>query len=140
MLRFVPVRRNDFERSFDDMFSMMDDFFKTPDKVVRKFKLDVIKNEEAYLVEAEIPGVKRENIEIDFENDLLYIRVKHEEVNEEENKHYIHRERRIEAMERVLRFEDVNFENIQAKLESGILKVILPKMPLIENKKRIEIQ
>lgn len=140
MLRLVPVKRNGVERTFDEMFNMMDDFFKTPEKIIRKFKLDVVKNEEAYLVEAEIPGVKRENIEIDFDNDLLYIKVKSEEVNEEEKKHYIHRERHVEAMERVLRFEDVNFENIQAKLEDGILKIILPKMPLVENKKRIEIQ
>lgn len=136
MLRLVPYRN---DRSMD-MFHMMDEFFKTSEKPMKHFKLDVIKHEDAYLVEAEIPGVNRENIEIDYEDNLLHIRVKREEKTEDKGKNYLHKERHISSMERVLRFENIDQDHIEAKLEDGILSVTLPTQVLADNKKKIEIQ
>ncbi|MBN2796279.1 MAG: Hsp20 family protein [Clostridia bacterium] len=139
MLRLVPYKRNEFERSFEDMFQMMDNMFNQEEKVLR-LKLDVSENDKAYLVEAEVPGIKRDQITIDVEKDVLVIKVEKEVVNEEEKKNYIRKERHSSSMQRALRFEAADFENIQAKLEDGILKVIVPKQVEMEQKKRIEIQ
>lgn len=139
MLRLVPYKRNEFERSFEDMFQMMDNMFNQEEKVLR-FKLDVSENEKAYLIEAEVPGVNRDQITIDVEKDVLVMKVEKQEVNEEEKKNYIRKERHSSSMQRALRFEEADFENIQAKLEDGILKIIVPKQNNVEQKKRIEIQ
>jgi HSP20 family protein len=139
MLRLVPYKRNEFERSFEDMFSMMDSFLKT-DETVKRFKLDVSENDQAYLVEAEVPGVNRDQITIDVEEDVLSIQVAKVEVSEEEKKNYIRKERHESSMARALRFDRADFENIQAKLEEGILKIIVPKLQEIDTKRRIEIQ
>lgn len=141
-MRLVPYRRNDLEESFGSMFNMMDEFFNTNRTQLegkRGFRLDVVENEEGYLVEGELPGIERENIKIDYDNNLLKISVEQKETVEEDRK-YIHRERRMFSMERILRFKDIDPEKIEAKLENGILKVVLPKQEKLDKSKHIEIQ
>ena len=139
MLRLVPYKKNGFERTFDDLFHMMDNFWQN-ENAITHFNLDVSETEESYLIEAELPGVKKDHINLDVKDDLLTIHVKEENSEEKEEKNYIRKERRVSEMSRSLRFNDVNLDNIQAKLEDGILKIHLPKLKLVENKKRIEIE
>ncbi|MCH4888555.1 Hsp20 family protein [Acidaminobacter sp. JC074] len=131
--------RND---EMNNMFNMMDEFFNSvPQKEMKRgFRLDVLENDKEFVVEGELPGIQRDNINIDFENNLLKISVEQTSEENVEEKNYVHRERKMYSMERVLRFKDVDPENIQAKLENGILKVILPKVELVDTKKRIEVQ
>lgn len=137
-MRLVPVRR---EASFDDMFHMMDEFFKETRSVVKEtFKLDIIENETSYLIEGDLPGIKREDIQIEFDNNLLKISVDHQSEEDKEDKNYIHRERKQVSMERTLRFKKINSDMIEAKLENGILSITLPKLEEVDNRKRIEIQ
>jgi len=138
-MRLVPYRNDEM----NDMFSMMDEFFNNslPQKEVKcGFRLDVLENEKSYVVEGELPGIERENINIDFENNLLKISVEQSSEETVEEKNYIHRERKMYSMERVVKFKNVNQENIEAKLENGILKVVLPKLEVVDTKKRIEVQ
>ena len=138
-MRLVPYRNDEM----NDMFSMMDEFFNNslPQKEVKRgFRLDVLENEKNYVVESELPGIERENINIDFENNLLKISVEQSSEETVEEKNYIHRERKMYSMERVVKFKNVNQENIEAKLENGILKVVLPKLEVVDTKKRIEVQ
>jgi HSP20 family protein len=137
-MRLVPVRN---QASFDDMFNMMDEFFKETRKEMKVgFKLDIIENEGSYVVEGDLPGVKRQDINIDFDNNLLKISVDHHTEENIEEKNYVHRERKQVSMERVLRFKKVNSDAIEAKLENGVLTITLAKLEEIDNKKRIEIQ
>jgi len=138
-MRLVPYRNDEL----NDMFSMMDEFFNNslPQKEVKRgFKLDVLENENNYVVEGELPGIERENVNIDFENNLLKISVEQSSEEAVEEKNYIHRERKMYSMERVIKFKNVNQEGIEAKLENGILKVVLPKLEIVDTKKRIEVQ
>ena len=138
-MRLVPYRNDEL----NDMFSMMDEFFNNslPQKEVKRgFKLDVLENENNYVVEGELPGIERENVNIDFENNLLKISVEQSSEEAVEEKNYIHRERKMYSMERVIKFKNVNQEGIEAKLENGILKVVLPKLEVVDTKKRIEVQ
>lgn len=140
-MRLVPYKREAVR--FDDMFSMMDDFFNnslTHKEHKQGFRLDILENNNAYIIEGELPGVAKENLEIAYENNLLKISVKASEEKEVEEKNYLHRERRSVAMERTIKFKDINAEAIEAKLEHGLLRVTLPKLEKVENKKRIEIQ
>lgn len=142
-MRLVPYRELGMDKSVNEMFSMMDQFFNSSlqqsDRKV-SFRLDILENDNDYTIEGELPGINRENIQIDFDKNLLKISVNKLEDSEASNKKYLHRERKSYAMERTLRFKNVDAEAIEAKLEHGILTVVLPKLEEVITKKSIEIQ
>ena len=140
-MRLVPYGR-EIERPIE-MFNMMDEFFNSSlnnQESKKGFKLDVLENDQAFIVEGELPGIDRKDINIDFENNLLKIVVEQQADESVEEKNYIYRERKHYSMERVLRFKNVNHESIEARLENGILTVTIPKQEVVDNKKKIEIQ
>lgn len=130
---------------FVDVFNMMDDFFNSDFFPVRNFKYDSFKidvkdNEEEYLVEAELPGIEKEEIKLEYNEGTLVISVeKNEEVNEEKE-NYIHKERRGTSMKRALQLKNVKADEIGAKLENGVLKIALPKSQKTNSNVNIQVQ
>jgi HSP20 family protein len=124
---------------------MIDDFFNDSFSPVRSlrndtFKMDVKENEKEYLIEAEVPGIKKEDIKLDYNGDKLIISIqKNEEVNEKKD-NYIHRERKSSSMQRGIYLKDIKADSIDAKLEEGILKIIAPKVEINENRYQIEVK
>ena len=117
---------------FDNFYNMLDDFFASDFPARRTlrhdtFKVDVMDEGEGYAVVAELPGVDKKDIQVQLNEGRLQISVEQEEVLEEEDKQYIHRERRCSSMCRSVYLEDARSEGISAKLENGLLKVIVPK-------------
>lgn len=148
MFGLTPFNRNRAlsNTGVNDFYNAIDDFFNDSFMPLRSlrndtFKIDIKETDGAYLVEAEMPGIKKEEIQLDYYNDSLIIFVqKQEEINEDKD-NYIHRERRMSAMQRSIYLKDINEEAIEAKLEDGILKVIAPKQVIAEAPKhRIMIQ
>ena len=89
--------------------------------------LNVIEDSEKILVEAELPGVKPEDIEISVEGRTLSIRGerKREEVG---NVSYHRRERAAGIFQKALTLPvEINPEAVEAKCEHGVLKLVLPK-------------
>lgn len=129
---------------FEDFYNMLDDFFTDPwftDRRLREgFKLDVQQTGKEYLIEAELPGVKKEEVSLDLRDGTLSIAVNREENKNEENKNYIHRERRVSSMSRSVHLGDVDADAISAKLDNGVLKVSVPIKTPVDNTRRIEIQ
>ena len=129
----------------DDFSNMLDDFFAEGFPMMRNleadtFKIDVKDTGKTYEVTAEMPGIKKENLDIHLDEGRLKICVHQEEENEEENKNYIHRERRVTSMERNIYLQDAASDDIKAKLEEGILHIAIPKKEQVETTKRIEIE
>ncbi|HOE56404.1 MAG TPA: Hsp20/alpha crystallin family protein [Bacillota bacterium] len=126
---------NLFDNFFGDSF--MPAFF-TEDKQI---KVDIKENDKEYIVEADLPGVKKEEINVELNNDRLTISVaRNEEVNEEKE-NYIRRERRSGSYCRSFYVENVTEDKISAKFENGVLSMILPKKEAGTKKKnQIEIQ
>ncbi len=122
----------------DDFFG--DDFFPVRNLRRDTFKVDVRDDEDKFIIEADMPGVKKEEIQIDYHEGLMSISINHEETKEEKEKTYVHRERRRCSMSRNLNLGDLDFENIDASLKDGILHIIAPKAKVVEHKKRIEIK
>jgi HSP20 family protein len=129
---------NDLYNIFDDFFNF-DGFFGKPLKVTQ-FRLDLKDENDHYLLEAELPGFKKEDITLDYEDGRLLISAKQNEEIEEEKSNYLHRERRSCSMQRAVYLKDVMAEDIDAKLEDGLLKITVPKLQNISNKKMIEIK
>ena len=91
-------------------------------------RTNVKENDNGYILEIEIPGVKKENIKLEYHDKYLKVFYKTEEVkNEEENGKYLRRERFSGSFSRSYFMPDVDSNNIEAAYENGVLKVSLAK-------------
>ena len=92
--------------------------------------IDMIDEEKAYRVTAELPGLSGKDIEVAKDGDLLTIKGEKKEEHEEREKGYFLSERHFGSVERSLRLPDgIDDSKIEAKFENGVLTVILPKTP-----------
>jgi HSP20 family protein len=101
--------------------------------------VDVKDESNQYIVEAELPGFDKQEIKLDYEDGKLVISATKEEEQNEEKSNYIHRERRQCSMQRVIYLKDVDSEQINAKLDQGVLTIEVPKLNQVVNKRQIEI-
>lgn len=127
----------------DDFYNMIDNFFSEPwvmGRVRDTFKLDVQQNDAEYLIEAELPGLSRDEVSVGLQDGSLTIAVKREDSVNEEGKNYIHRERRFSSMSRSVYLADAAQEGVRAKLDNGVLKVSVPRKNNAGNTRRIEIE
>lgn len=103
-------------------------------------KVDIKENEKEYIVEAEIPGVDKEQININYDHNYLTISVENRQEIKEERENYIRRERKVGKASRGFYVENVKEDEIVAKYDKGLLKVILPKSEDKKKTGRIKIQ
>lgn len=130
---------------FRDFYNMVDDFFNDswPSRrsIARdSFKIDVQENKNEYLIEAELPGVDREEVNIDMNEGRMTISVQREENINEQNKNYVHKERRFSSMSRSLYLDDAKSDGIKAKLENGVLNINVPKENKPDSSVKIDIE
>lgn len=129
----------DLKSVFDGFFndSFLPAFFETGSAI----RADIRETEKEYIIDAEIPGARKEDIKLDLRDDVLTISVEHNEQVNEERENYIRRERRFGSFSRSFYMDNVNHENVSAKYDNGILKVTLQKNEgQNNNRHRIEIQ
>jgi len=131
---------------FEDFYNMIDDFFSDGimpggrNLLRDTFKIDIVEKENEYLVEAELPGVKKEEIDLSIDGETLCVSVNHAEEVSKDGKNYIHRERRAASMERRIRLAGAELDAIAAKLENGILVVTIPKDTKANSSRKIDIE
>jgi len=104
------------------------------------FKVDVQESENAYVIEAEMPGINKEEINLSLDDDRLTVSVRRNEEVKNEKGNYIHRERRYSSMQRSIFLAGVGDEGIDAKLENGVLSITVPKKIKPDYSKQIEIK
>jgi len=142
MFELLPRRMN-VVRTVNpySLFDLMDNFFNESNEVSNGIKTDVKESEKEYILEAELPGFKKEDITLETKNDILTIKARKEEKEEKKEKGYLRRERRYGSFERSFTLDGINENEIQAKYEDGILKVTLPKQEVkVEENKQIQIK
>ena len=89
-------------------------------------KTNIAETEDAYLFTIEMPGLKKENVEVNFEGDTLIVKGESSEKTEE--KGVIRREYHSTRFERTFGVgPGVDRDKVTAKMEDGILTVTLPK-------------
>jgi len=111
-------------RHFDDIYS---DYDRDMDKLSMPVELTDKKDE--YDIRAELPGVKKEDLDIDLNENYLTIRAKKVEEHKENENDYKKSEFKYGEFSRSIYLpQDVDFEKIDAKLEHGILKIKAPKL------------
>lgn len=102
--------------------------------------MDVVETANEFIVSAELPGLEKDDIEIEIENNILTIRgEKKEEKREEEGRHYVY-ERRFGGFSRSFTLPtNVDPDRVTARFENGVLTVTLPKTEEARGR-RIEIE
>ena len=70
----------------------------------------------------------------------MTISVQREENINEENKNYVHKERRFSSMSRSLYLDDAKSDGIKAKLENGVLNIKVPKESKPDSSVKIDIE
>jgi HSP20 family protein len=131
LVRWNPTKTlfEDFERFFNAP--------AFPQEETRQWSLplDVVENDDGYVVKASVPGVDPENLDVTLEDNVLTIKaeVMSEEVTEDEQVHI--RERRTGSFSRSLRFPmDVNSDGIEATYTNGVLSLNVPKAEEVKPK------
>ena len=91
--------------------------------------VDVIDSGNEYVVKAELPGIKKENVEIEFGAHELVLSAKSDVETEEKGKNYLHRERAFSTFHRHIGFgESIDTEKVSANMSEGVLEIKLPKL------------
>lgn len=108
-----------------------------PKKFDRMMKCDIYEEDDIYHIVMDVPGFKKEDISLEYEDGYLKIKAMHEE-EEKSNKKYMRRERTsIQKCERSFYLGELNEDMIKAEFKDGILKVSVPKVNEKEISKKI---
>ena len=128
------VPRNSFDL-FDDLFRGDDLFFRRQQPSI--MKTDIKERDDKYIIEMDLPGAEKENIDLSLDNGYLKISSKiSNEINEEEEK-YVRRERHYGECSRSFYVGDeITEEDINAEFKNGILTIEIPKK---ENQTQTEV-
>lgn len=147
MFNLVPFNRKNemapredfFNHLFDQFFR--EDFFAPFMAAGNSFRVDLRENRDAYLISADLPGMKKEDITIQFANDYLTISAKRQEEVTDQEENYLRRERHQGEYSRSFYIKNVRDEAIDAEFKDGVLTVTLPKRePATDNNRTITIR
>ena len=103
-------------------------------------KTDIKENENGYVMDVEIPGFDKKDVNISLKDGYLTITAEKKETEEDKKNNYIRRERST-SLSRSYYVGDVSKESVKAKYENGILAIEIPKEePKKELTHNIEIE
>lgn len=142
LIKFEPLR--EFESIHDRIQRYFDDFSNFGFQFSDNFnpRIDITEDEKTYSVVAEIPGIKKENLKITLQDNILTIEGEKKKEEESKEKNYYRSERIFGSFKRCFTLpSEVDSEKVNAKFEDGILNISLKKLePKPKNEKVIELK
>ena len=119
----------------------MDDFFN--DLIIKEttnFKCDIYEKDGNYCIELDAPGVKKEDMTLEYNKGYLIIAISSNEEIEDEQKNYIRKERHAREYRREFYIGDIDHNKIEASFSDGVVRIVAPKVDETTSKKMIEIK
>ena len=140
MFGMIPFARHD-----DNVFDLFDNFERSffGDNSASTFRTDIRDEGDKFVLEAELPGFKKEDIKLDLKDGILTVSAQHSESSEEKDKKgsYIRRERRYGSFARKFDVFGIQEDGITAAYNNGVLSLTLPKaQPVVPAARQIEIR
>lgn len=127
-------------RSMMDPFNFFSDFFGT-NNAPMELRTDITDKGDSFVLEADLPGFKKEDIKIDLENDRLTIKAERHSNTETTKNGYVRRERSFGSFERSFDVSGIDTAGIKANYTDGVLTLTLPKRPeLVPDNRSIVIE
>ena len=134
----VTRRNQDFMPTlFNELMNWNDTTYSTP-------RMNIMETKDNYKLELCIPGLTKEDVKlsIDAEGNLVVEMVKENKSEKKENKEemrYLRHEFSVEHFRQTVMLpEDIHKEQISAKVENGILDIIIPKVTVDEKKQAVQ--
>ncbi|SME72828.1 18 kDa heat shock protein [Bacillus cereus] len=134
-----PVRN--YLKQIDDFFEQtplrnviadLNHFFQKGNRLLT-FPVDLYEVGEELVVTAELPGIQKEQIQIEIQSEYLKVSVKEEILEEEEEQtshNYYRRERSISEASRLIKLPySINKKATKASYQNGVLEIRAPKLP-----------
>ena len=128
---------------FKEMEEFEKRFFSNDMRALPAFRTDIRETEQAYILEADLPGFSKEDIHAEIKDGYLTIRAERQALSEDkdEKNSYIRRERSYGSFSRSFDLSGIRVEDITASYKDGVLSLTLPKaQPKKEEVKKLEIQ
>lgn len=137
--RWEPFRgltslRRELDRLFEDFFGR--ETMRTTIPTVWEPGVDVMESDDEVIVRAEVPGVKKEDLEVNFSDNTLSIRGESRRETEKKGVSYYRRELIYGSFSRQIPLpSNIQVDKAEARLEDGILEIKIPKAEKAKPKK-----
>jgi HSP20 family protein len=138
LVKFEPMR--EFENIHDRIQRYFDDFSDFGLSFNDNFnpRIDISEDKDNVNITAEIPGVKKENIKLTLQDNILTIEGEKKNVSEQKEKNVYRSERSFGSFKRCFTLpSEVDSENVDAKFEDGILHIQLKKLELKSKREKL---
>lgn len=147
MFDMVPFRKNNLNSFFprSDYFDQMFNSFFDNDMLAaagrhNSFKVDVKETNDSVLIEADLPGVKKDAIDLTYDNNYLTITAHRKEETDNNDENMVRRERYYGEFQRSFYLDNVNQDQIKAAFQDGVLRIVIPKETPQKLSKKIDIE
>ncbi|WP_242451195.1 Hsp20/alpha crystallin family protein [Methanothermobacter sp. THM-2] len=136
-MTMLEKRRLMAEKMMEDMIKNMREMQKDFEKKIseytenipEKLNMDVIETDDQIIIKTDLPGVKKEDINIELTENTISISAVFEEEIEVKEANFVKKERKYGEARREIRLpEKIKVEEAKAKFENGVLTVELPKV------------
>lgn len=127
-MTFLPkLFRKPQTTSLEDLFS----FFSERVNGWQSMRIDIEDKPDAYIIKADLPGVKKEDINVSLTDQVLTIEVEHsEETQNDKDTDYIVRERQYHSLVRSIPLRNTNSSgDVKAEFKDGVLSIKVKKSP-----------
>ena len=132
-------------RLLDELMGDLGGFYIKPlhgDPLPQSIKVDIEETGDVYKVQAELPGVKKDDIHVEIDGAVVSIKAEIQQKNSTgEGSRNLYSERYYGSVSR--RFElpaEIDLENAQASYEEGLLHLLLPKRKAVENSRKLSVK
>jgi len=149
MLKLITGRKDasGMEKSedvFNQFFTSFFDEFFTPvaagEEPCNSFNVDVLEDQAYYLIEADLPGFNKADLEISYKENYLTISARKTEPHVPRKEQFIRRERQYGLFSRSFFIEGIEASLIDASFTDGLLSVRIPKAGFPSRRNRIPIK
>ncbi|MDB2414213.1 Hsp20/alpha crystallin family protein [Rickettsiales bacterium] len=104
--------------------------------------VDVIENDKSFKIEAELPGLKQEDVDVTINDNYLTIKAEKKASKEDKEDNYVRRERFYGSYQRTISLpETANADKAKASFKKGVLWVEIPKKEeAVKSSRKVEIK
>lgn len=132
-------------RLFDDLLNELGGFYVKPlhgDPLPQNIKVDIQEQNGLYSIQAELPGVKKDDIHVDIEGAVVSIKAEIKQQDQStEGERSLRSERYYGSVSRSFELpQEIDLERAEASYDDGILKLILPKKAQGESSRKLAIK
>ncbi len=129
MSPFWPMARNAFD---------MEGMIRSAGEMAGMPAVDIVEQDKAILITAELPGMDEHNIELKLSNGNLMLKGEKKDEREEKSKGCYLSERTYGAFQRSFTLpESVDADRIEARFDKGVLTIVLPKRPEAQKPEKV---